>query len=80
MATAKEWYDNGETRELVLLNSDSEREELSSDFESESSDDDYSNSRANDGDDRAEMSADEENLPRERRNRRATVREPKIKW
>ena len=82
MAAAKEWYDTDETRQLVLLNSDSERGELSSDFESESSDDDSSNSRANDGDDRAEsaqesdieMSADEENLPRERRNRRATVR------
>lgn len=88
MAAAKEWYDTDETRELVLLNSDSERDELSSDFESESSDDDSSNSRASDGDDRAEsahesdieMSADEENLPRERRNRRATLREPEIKW
>ena len=88
MAAAKEWYDTDETRDLVLLDSDSEREELSSDFDGESSDDDSLNSRASNGDDRAEsahesdieMSADEENLPRERRNRRATVRGPEIKW
>ena len=54
MATAKEWYDTDETRELVLHNSDLERVELSSDFESERSDDDSLNSRASDGDNRAE--------------------------
>ena len=54
MAALKEWYDPDETRELVIPNSDSERDELSIDFESESCDDDSSNSRAIDGDDRAE--------------------------
>ena len=54
MAAARVWFDTDETRELVVLKTDSEREELSSDFESESSDDDSLNSRTSDGDDRAE--------------------------
>jgi len=91
MASRGRWYTSAEVMEAIFLNSDSERDEnnSNSDSESGSCDEDVTSETgyeaeyaesSNEIESKMELSAEEEILPRRRRNRRAAAHGPEIQW
>ena len=91
MASRERWHTFTEVMEAIFLNSDSERDENNSNSDSESggSDEDVASETGNEAqctessneiESEMKLSADEENLPRRRRNPRAAAHGAEIQW